>query len=520
MFVRNLLQAGDHVTVVPAGIRLSIQYSEFGVLEKVYVGYADNQVLHPEILPLLLQNNSVPRKIPIVKGTSFVYGCLYTDEVFNVEGRLDKEVEFNYITEYLKDPSKYTFYAGYIQSYAAGINLPVAIHRWLAAAGFNVLPGYLVPPAIREDTFSTMLKLDTFPFRYPRIQSYIQFRNGKYSFPSTKLKQFVVNNIVKYTNYEGYILAEIQSQNLGSVNTDYSDVIRLNIQKGSVLLVDEENHIVDCYNSAKMIANKQSPKITCSYCGKILVVPAKGKVCCTDSHCISVIYPRVQRMLNMLGLQTLDKEDFEAYGKTVHNIVSLPDILDLDKYKDAKIKIELSKLLHAVVPISVVPTQNAWDAFCSACNNSVESVEYYLQNPDNISELRISSTQLANLPKWIQDMENLNDVIEMIEHPNIEVVASGKRFEGAPIFRDKSIYVTGAFHHGNFEDIKAIFSSYSATVYDKFNTAVDCVVVGSLHDGVDGKSIQKAKQFGIPIFEENDFFAKYEIDRDLAVNNA
>ena len=54
------------------------------------------------------------------------------------------------------------------------------------------------------------------------------------------------------------------------------------------------------------------------------------------------------------------------------------------------------------------------------------------------------------------------------------------------------------------------------SVYDKFNTAVDCVIIGDFHENTDGKSIQKARQMQIPVFEEKDFFKKYEIDLDIA----
>lgn len=519
MFVRNLLQAGDHVTIVPTGVRISLQYSENGLLEKVYQGYADNQILHQELLTPLLQNNSVPRKISITKGTSFVYGCLYTDKIYPTEGRLDKEVEYNYLTEYLKDPSNFVFYAGHIQSYAVGINLPMAVHRWLAAAGFNVLPGYVVPPSITEGTFSNMLNLDTFPFNYPRIQSYIKYRVGKYEFVSTKVKQIVVKKIKRYTSYEGFIMADIYSHDLGVLNASYTDIVKYNIHPGSILLVNEENSIIDCYNPDKLKNKVQPAKINCEYCGKVIIVPSKGKVCCADSHCSSVILPHVEHMLNTLSAEMISRDEFMDYAKEVNHIVALPDILDLDKYKDKKFTVEISKLLYAVVPVTIIPNINVWDYFCSSCNNSVDSVKYYIQNPDKImDDLNIDFNHFRRLHHWLQDPQNVNDVIGMIEHENIEVVASGKKFEGAPIFRGKSIYITGTFAHGNLEDIKSILSSYSAEVYDKFNTAVDCVIIGDLHERTSGRDVNKAKQMRIPIFEEKDFFAKYDIDNDLRKN--
>ena len=55
MFVRNLLQAGDHVTIVPAGVRITLQYDTNGRVEKVYTRFNENErILHSELLVPLL----------------------------------------------------------------------------------------------------------------------------------------------------------------------------------------------------------------------------------------------------------------------------------------------------------------------------------------------------------------------------------------------------------------------------------------------------------------------------------
>lgn len=516
MFVRNLLQAGDHITIVPEGVKITLQYNERGLIEKVYVGHKNNQILHTELLTSFVQMKDVPNKIPITKGTSFIYGCLYTDKIYPIEGRLDKEVESGYLTEYLKDPTGFRFYAGYIQSYAAGMNLPMAIHRWLATAGFNVLPGCVIPPNLSENNFSSILQLETFPFSYPRIQSYIQFRKGKYEFVSTKVKQVVVKSIKRYVSYDGYIVADIYSHDLGVLNVQYSEIVSFNINEGSILLVNEDNAIIDCYNPDSISDKVQSAKINCEYCGRVIIVPKKGRVTCSDNHCLSVMHTQVNHMLSSLGLELLSYDDIKEYGKSVNNIVSLPDILDLKEYDDVNIEVDLPNLLFAAVPTSVVPTLNDWMSFCSSCNNSIDSVKYYLQNPDRIlDDLKIGTNNFRRLHHWLSDPQNLNDVIGLMEHPKINLISSGKRFEGAPIFRGKSIYLTGVFSHGNFDDVKSILSSYSADVYDTFNTSVDCVIIGDLHERVSGTSIKHAKQLNIPIFEESQFFKMYDIDSDL-----
>ena len=517
MFVRNLLQAGDHVTIVPAGIRITLQYSERGSLESVYVGHPDNQVLHEELLTPLIASLEVPTHLPITRGTSYVYGCLYTGDIFKVEGKLTNTVEAHYVSQYLQNPDKFHFFAGHMQSYAVGMNTPIAIQRWLKTMNFNVLPSYLVPANLNEDNFSVMLNLDSYPFRYPRIMSYILFRNGKFEFVPTNVRQMVVKEVKKYTSYDGYILADVVSHDVGFITTTYADVVNYNIHKGSVILVNDDNVIIDCYNDPS-IKKHHDRKLVCEYCGKLISVPEKSKrFTCSDSHCVSVIYNRVNAMLTNLGFDKISVERLHECAEATGNIVSLPDILDLDEYKDLKITVDAPKILRAVVPTSVIPRFSDWTVFCNKCNNSVDSILYYLKNPDKLMlDLELDGAVYRRLYDWLLVPENLFDVVGMIEHPNITVVSTGKKFEGAPIFRGKSIYVTGTFKHGSYEDIRAILASYSAEVYDRFNTAVDCVIVGSMHEGVSGKSVQKAKMMNIPIFEEDEFFQRYDIDTDIA----
>ena len=520
MFVRNLLQAGDHVTIIPAGIRITLQYSERGSLECVYVGHKDDKVLHSELLPPILKSGEVPIHLPITKGTSYVYGVLYTNSVYKVEGKFNNTVEANYISEYLQDPSKFHFFAGHMQSFAVGMNAPMAIQRWLKTMNFNILPSYLVPKSLTEDNFSTMLNLETYPFKYPRIEGYIIFRQGKFDFVHTNVRQMVVKSIHKYTSSDGYILADICSHDLGSINTTYADIVNMNIQEGSVILVNDDNKIIDGYNGQSLKTQKYSCKIPCDYCGRLITVPKTSvRFKCEDEHCISNIYPRAERMLSKLNLPAITLDELKTFAENTNNILSMADILDMDKFTDLVITVDAPKLLDAVVPSSIITRFSDWSTFCNKCNNSVESIKYYIQNPDKMMfDLHLEGAVFRRLFDWLQSSDNILDVIGVMEHKCINVVSTGKRFEGAPIFRGKSIYVTGKCAHGSFEDIHAILTSYSALVYDRFNTAVDCVLVGDFHENIDGKALQKAKQFGIPIFEESEFFAKYDIDNDLAAS--
>lgn len=518
MFVRNLLQAGDYVTIVPAGIRITLQYDANGLIECVYVGYEDDKVLHPEILPLLLSTNEVPSRIPISKGSSFIYGCLYTGEVYKVEGDLNDSVEKVYVNKYVEDPSKFHFFAGHMQSYVIGANTPAVISRWLNASGFKLLPSYLVPKQLTEETFASMLNLDTYSFSYPRISGYIVFRSGKYQFEKTGVRQLVAKTISQMVSHEGYILSEISSYDFGSITVSYADVVNHNIHPGSIIFVNEENKVLSAFNFSGQKLDTYKRTITCPCCGKVVEVPSRSlKFTCSDEHCVSVMYSRLEKMFQKLELPVVDIEKFREFGKKYNNVVSVPDIFDMEDYKDVSIELTLPKLLDAVVPATVIPKMYDWSVFCSKCNDSLETVLYYLEHPENIlTDLDLEPAIYRGLCIWLKNPENFLDVQGMLTCPNVKVITSGKRFEGAPIFRGKSIFITGKFSHGSKEDIKAILLSYSALVYDKFNTAVDCVIIGDLLEDIDGKSVQKAKNLDIPIFEESKFFAQYDIDTDIA----
>lgn len=520
MFVRNLLQAGDFITIVPAGIRITLQYSENGSLETVYTGFEPDKVPHPELLTPIIKSGEVPTHIAITKGTSYVYGCMYTNEVYNVEGKFHQAVEKHYISEYIKDPSKFHFFAGHMFSHAMAIGTSLTIQRWLKTRGFNILPSYLVPQGLKETDFPKLLNLDKYPFVYPRVLGYIRFRNGKYEFVNTNVRQMVVKSINKIVSFDGFILADIQSYDMGSMSVSYADVVNYNIHEGYIILVDEDNHIIYSQPPEGVKTGRRNRKINCQFCGKVLEVPKTSiRFTCTDEHCVSVLFNRVNNMLSKLGYDTLELERLREYAKEYNNILSLPDVLDMPEYKDKKTTIDAPNLLSAVVPTSIVTRFSDWTVFCNKCNNSVESIIYYVKNPDKMMfDLNLDGSVFRRFHTWLQSPENVLDITGVMSHPNVTVISTGKRFEGAPIFRGKSIYVTGQCMHGGFEDMRAILSSYSATVYDRFNTAVDCVIIGGLHEGVSGRDIQKAKQMQIPIFEEADFFRQYDIDSDIAAN--
>ena len=78
--------------------------------------------------------------------------------------------------------------------------------------------------------------------------------------------------------------------------------------------------------------------------------------------------------------------------------------------------------------------------------------------------------------------------------------------------------VTGDFAHGSKEDVANILRSYSATVTFHYDDTVQCVLVGDSKSNIDGQAIRQARWDHVPVMDEADFFAQYEIDDDLIKN--
>ena len=74
------------------------------------------------------------------------------------------------------------------------------------------------------------------------------------------------------------------------------------------------------------------------------------------------------------------------------------------------------------------------------------------------------------------------------------------------------------FSHGSTSDIAAILRSYSAEVTTQFSENIHCIVVGDALENIDGVALRNARSLGIAIYNESQFFAAYEIDKDLAEN--
>ena len=525
MFVRNLLQAGDYVTLIPVSMLITLQYSEKGTLQKVYRNHdsAAREELSNSVIAHMLKAKQVPNKISITGGTTWIEGVLYTDKFISDPGTLP-ECIFDSLLEYYEcNPTDFEFYAGNVESLAQKFVGALSVRQWLTTSRFKLLPGQLVAGDLDESMFNVTLSRD-YLFKHPLITNYIVFRGDQILHLSTGLSQCIVKERCRKVDESGYITEDV-SVNAGddvivTRNVTCSDVVKFNLVPGVCIVSNSSGHII--YSESSGSKTDPAPdNICCSFCGKKLIIPKSSSAVfkCSDPQCNSVLYPRVKQLLEGFGLDVMSYSMYLEMSTEIGDIFSLPDIFDSDLYKDVEISIPLNKALRAILPKSILPGNIQISQLCDACNNSVDTVIYYIQHLDKMkTELGLDVHTFTRLFKWLLNPENASDVVELLRIPNLTIISSSCSFDGPPIFRDKLIAITGTFKHGSFADVKAILNSYAATVTTAYSADIDCVIVGDIEENMKGSLIREARQNGTPIFSESDFFTKYDIDSDMAEN--
>ena len=175
--------------------------------------------------------------------------------------------------------------------------------------------------------------------------------------------------------------------------------------------------------------------------------------------------------------------------------------------------------MRTLVPIQDVPVDDVISDLVKHCNNNVNTLEYYIDNTSQIQiDFHLTGRFVTNLIQWFSNDKNKELLRSLLDCDHIILKESDKKFEGAPIFRNKTILISGDFVHGSQEDIASILRSYSAKVVYEFDPSIDCILLGDTHENINGVYVRKCRDHNIPVFEEFDFFKKYEIDQDLAEN--
>lgn len=523
MYVRNVLKPSDFVTFVPVGLNVTLQYNDRGIIEKIYRGSKDDRLdITHDILPVVqgADKKPFPFKIPIKGGTTWVSGVIYTNQTFKSSGKLPGCIHDEMVKSYQSDSDKFNFFAGNVHSLAAVFRGAAHIRKWLSMSSFDVLPGSLVPNNLNRDTFEDLVKRSGYQFKTCRIASYIVFRGNDCLTIDTNITQYVVNSVHVFTDEYGNIKAKLSLQDEKTLSpvADYSDIVKHNIQTGSLVLFDSYMNILfsECIDGKKR--DKRGSKYICPDCGLAFNLPDTGLTTCPNSECTSRLYPRVTKLTKVLNLPQLS---YETYRKYVNQkqIISLLDIFDLDQYKALTINTTLSDVLNALVPVSVVPNSDLFTLIANKCTNNVDTLMYYIQNPNKIlSKLGVVNRDSQRLVKWLSVPNNSTDVCDLLNMPNVMIKLNDKRFDGPPIMRMQRIFITGKFIHGSAGDIIAILQSYAAQVVTELDNQVNCVVIGDVGEDINSSAVRIARTNGVKVFTECQFFDMYKIDEDMQSN--
>lgn len=531
MFVRNLLQSGreislqggEYVTLVPFGLPITIQYSDKGLIQKVMLNHDKDswEDVTQSFLPLILKNHQVPNKISITGGSSYVRGAFVTLKVADSLRKHPTSLHDEFKQMYVADPLSFTFYAGDVQSLATAFKGAVATRQWLSASKFTLLPGYVVPRDLTEERFRTMIT-QNYPFTYPLIESYILYHQDySITYPTIQLRQDVIKQTLQTFTEVGDIIGIVTYEDGQTQKVPYSTIVKFNLQANSLVIRNSEDSIIHSISSSENAKKKNvvSNRLQCRCCGRQIVIPSTGNVRCPDPQCNSVLYPRVLQLVTSLKLPPITFESYLRYSDEIGSIFSVLDIFDLGSYKTHELNITLAEGLRAIVPKTILPGMSQINQICDYCNNSAQTLQYYLQHIDRMKmEFDLDEHAFGRFFDWIEDTENCSDVIEFFKLNNVNITKATKKFEGAPIFRDKLILLTGSFIHGSLDEIANILHSYSAETTTQMSDNVNCVVIGDGQENINGHAVIEARKKRVPVMSESEFFMQYDIDTDLAEN--
>lgn len=513
MFVRNCLRAGDYLVPVPVGVPVTLEYND-GWLSKVYLNYDNHKtILESSFFEIIKSETDIPSKVPIKIGMTWVKGVLYSGTHISCDGFVFSEVVNKMITDFLHNPRTYRFFAVDVESNATMFHGAGPVRQWLKMNGFKVIMGQLVPATINEKTFNTMWS-GKYQFEYPLMMYYFIWRGLEKIVRNTLMIQHTCKRVCKNLLENGSLQAVIYTESEEKVEVDYYDVTSNQVRAGSIFYMDDNNHIIYSWNDNTK--SKFNEEIICPVCGKTYV--PKKYTHCDDDTCLSLKYFTVNNILKAFGMHEISFKDYIIKVKN-NEILSVGDVLNCDEYLDYQLNASLYSVLRAMIPLSAARNDDTVSSFVNRCNNNVDSLKYYISNPSRAKvDFEITDSKFDDMLDWFSKNENVADIINVLDNPRYNPSYRDRLFDGPPIFRDRKIYLTGKFKHGDMNSIISILQSYGAEVTDKFGSDIDCVVIGDILENINARNVKSAQNMRIPVMEESQFFDKYDIDSDIQQN--
>ena len=516
MFIKDTFKPGQLVMPMPVGIPTTLQYNSKGILERVYNSVTDispDTEVSYDMFNALYEHKVAPVKILLTGGTTRIKGVLYTGKLYPGNGKLPDSIMMDLTCEFTENPDAFNFFAGSISSTAAVFNGANSAKKWFSMCNFKQLPSFLTPTPVTKTAFEQAL-YNNYPFIKDMIMYFIVYSRNEVQFIETGVQEYVIKKVDRYVDEYGNIKGMCTHVD-GQIALDWSDIVRLNIQRKRCLVLDKYWTPIRCFEDAKGLV---SGTISCDICGKQIVSPMHGPVKCGDRNCPSNMYADFKHFIEAYNMPELPFTAYKEYVK-MNMIHTISDLFNVNPWKTYTLETSLSQLLRALIPVNVVPVGDVITSFVQHCNGNVNMFNYYVENPNKIlPDFHLSGKFLSAMIQWLSDDVNKQSLLSLLKCENIVISEDGTKFQGSPIFRNKKIMITGEFSHGTQADIISILKGYSAEVVTKFESDVDCAIIGSSLQGINSVELNKVKSLNLPVFEENDFFRTYEIDKDLAEN--
>ena len=535
-FSKQFCKPSSSVSVVPVGLPLKLRYNQNGLLETFSIGFSTNldceyqdpdagEFNYNELFAKI--KGFVPNSISLSGGTTWVYGVLYTDNIPCDEGIVPQALYSSYIADIIKG-GFYEFYAGYVHSLAAVFRGPLVIRNFLSSNKFDLLPHVIVPLTMSDDTLQSLLNPGAYPFKYSFIAGFLIFEELSCRYSAANLLQINVTRAIEpYVDADGYLKGDVVTESGRTYTFNYSALLHHQVLKDCTLLVEREEETsglnilsTRAGKNIEKVPDNAAQDIKCPVCGKIFRGGADdAPIQCDDPHCLSHEYNNALKLLDTFKLPSLSYNSYKALVDS-KKIICLTDLMELPPCQDVEIKTTLAMAMYAVIPTSVVPNFDLLERFANRCNNKVETVVYYLENPRRIeTDLDIVDPITRRFADWLEDPYNVSSLTSVFAR--VKISEKLQKFDGDPIFRGVTLAITGKFKRGDYPEIESILRSYAADVVPEIVPGAklpDAIIIGSLNDGVSGSMIQKARLHNIPLQYEDEFFTRYEIDQDLQKN--
>ena len=524
MSLRNRLKDGYYGVFLPIGLPITIKYKTTGNLDSITTYFEDLsegvsfENLPSKLVNLIQRKNKIPSHVETNKGKVTVYAVLYTGITSNLIGSYDGN-EFR--DKMIEDALVHDFniFSAFVFGDSLSFSSWSGIQGWLKRNNFKILDAMIIPHGNKQEELIRNY-IDKTPFDYDYLYGCILVDGEQPELYNFDKYIDYINSIDVFLDEQGFVHANLDMQNLDSLTISYHDMIKLQIHSKDYLLLECNNDVFyPICKFPKLIKGPKTPNYSysCPFCGNIYIVSSDDTYC-TNPHCMSHEYPNVVHFSNKLGIKPITYQKYIKYFQS-GKLTKFSQILDVKPYCDKEIITSLGNLVDAIIPITEVRNRNSIYSLCNTCNNSVESLYYYLDHPDLIQQLLVQENkedialQVFQIVKWLSDKENAKTVKDILQYTNIVFENGDRKFNGEPILREKKIWLTGKFNRGSYAEIGSILRSYSAEIVE--SEKCNCCIIGDIAEDVNGSTVNKLRDKGIPTIPESEFFGMYQIDSDL-----